>query len=186
MKYHNKEWLEKKYWEEGLEQSEIAEIFDVDDSTITRWMKKNNIPTVFGEWISTSELEYFYHDQMLSLRDIGDKFGVDSETVRDAMEMNSVDTRDRLEYQNHRWLNLKIVGGYPTFQEQSFGTNKTVKVHRLVAVAEHGIKAVEGMDVHHKNEVKWDNRPENLELKDPSDHMKYHAEKREMWKDSPR
>lgn len=186
MKYHNKEWLEKKYWDEGLEQSEIAEIFDVDNSTITRWMKKNNIPTVFAEWISKSELEYLYHDRMFSLRDIGEKFDVDSETVREAMKKNGVDTRDRLEYQKHRWLNIKLVNGYPAFQEQSFNNNNTVKVHRLVAVAEWGFDSVANMDVHHKNGVKFDNRPSNLEVLTPSDHMKMHANEREMWKESPR
>jgi hypothetical protein len=40
----------------------------------------------------------------------------------------------------------------------------TLLVHRLVAVATHGFDAVCDGIVHHENEIKWDNRPENLTL----------------------
>jgi hypothetical protein len=40
----------------------------------------------------------------------------------------------------------------------------TLLVHRLVAVANHGFEAVCDGIVHHENEIKWDNRPENLTL----------------------
>jgi len=32
------------------------------------------------------------------------------------------------------------------------------------------------MEVHHRNGIKWDNRPENIELKETTDHRKHHAE----------
>lgn len=65
-----------------------------------------------------------------------------------------------------------------------------INVHRLVAVAEHGVDAVNGMDVHHENGIKWDNRPENLELMEPGEHTKKHHEQgdydgNEFWKESP-
>lgn len=41
-------------------------------------------------------------------------------------------------------------------------------IHRIIA------KAPKGMDVHHRNENKLDNRKENLELISPSEHQKYH------------
>lgn len=184
--YHNREWLVEKYWDEGLEQNEIADICGVDDSTISTWMRKNDIPTIFSEWVSKEELENLYHDKKLSMRDIADKFDVDSETIRLAMSKNGVEARDRLEYQKYHHPTLHIENEYPSFMEQSFGTNNRVKVHRLIMVAEHGIDSVKGMDVHHKNGVKWDNRPENLELKNPSEHMRHHALEKEMWKESPR
>lgn len=37
------EWLEKKYWEEGLSQSEIAKLINSSQSSVQRWMKKFNI-----------------------------------------------------------------------------------------------------------------------------------------------
>jgi len=53
--------------------------------------------------------------------------------------------------------------------------NNVVRVHRLVAVAEYGFEAVKDKAVHHKNEIPWDNRPENLEPLTFSEHAKTHA-----------
>jgi len=47
-------------------------------------------------------------------------------------------------------------------------------VHRLLAVAEFGTEAVKDQHVHHKNEIPWDNRPENLELLTPAEHASHH------------
>lgn len=52
----------------------------------------------------------------------------------------------------------------------------TVYVHRLVAVAEYGIEAVAGGHVHHRNGLRWDNRPENLQpLDGAAAHRREHA-----------
>jgi len=47
--------------------------------------------------------------------------------------------------------------------------------HRLLAVAEWGLDAVRGMDVHHQNNIPWDNRPENLELLTRAEHRREHC-----------
>lgn len=68
--------------------------------------------------------------------------------------------------------------GYQVFRgtrsENTISADKddNVVIHRLVAVAEHGIEAVKGKHIHHKNGVKWDNRPENLEPLSNSEHQK--------------
>jgi len=51
----------------------------------------------------------------------------------------------------------------------------SVFVHRLACVAEYGFDQVVDMDVHHKNNIGWDNRPDNLELLSHEDHMSLHA-----------
>jgi len=43
-KYRNKDWLEKKYVEEGLFGTEIAKICDVHFTTIYDWLRKLDIP----------------------------------------------------------------------------------------------------------------------------------------------
>ncbi|AFH22156.1 hypothetical protein OSG_eHP18_00230 [environmental Halophage eHP-18] len=48
-----------------------------------------------------------------------------------------------------------------------------VPIHRLVAVAEYGVKATENKQIHHKNGVKWDNRPENLICMSNSEHQRH-------------
>jgi len=47
-----------------------------------------------------------------------------------------------------------------------------VPIHRLVAVAEYGVDEVKEKHIHHKNGVKWDNRPENLEPLSNSEHQR--------------
>lgn len=80
--------------------------------------------------------------------------------------------------------------GYEMWYHTHESEMKMVRAHRLLAVAEFGIKAVEGMEVHHKSGIKWDNRPSNIELKSKSDHTKTHHEEglfddNEFWKESP-
>jgi hypothetical protein len=53
-----------------------------------------------------------------------------------------------------------------------------VKIHRLAAVAWFGYEAVVGKDVHHVSGIPWDNREDNLEPLDPSEHRRRHAKER--------
>jgi len=48
-----------------------------------------------------------------------------------------------------------------------------VPIHRLVAVAKYGFDAVENQQVHHRNGVRFDNRPENLGLMSNSEHQRH-------------
>lgn len=54
--------------------------------------------------------------------------------------------------------------------------------HRLLAVAKYGFEAVKGMDVHHKNGCKFDNRIENIELLTHEEHTRHHAQQRSQSK----
>lgn len=63
--------------------------------------------------------------------------------------------------------------GYERWRVRPYGETggaDTVFIHRLVAVAEYGFDAVAGNEVHHRNGVRWDNRPGNLEPRDPVSH----------------
>jgi len=53
---------------------------------------------------------------------------------------------------------------------------KGVLVHRLLAVAEYGYENVCDNVIHHKNGIRWDNRPDNIEVMTRSEHSKLHAE----------
>jgi len=59
-------------------------------------------------------------------------------------------------------------------------STERILIHRLLAIAEYGYDAVAGNDIHHKNGVKWDNRPQNIELKDPSEHAKEHYDRGDL------
>jgi len=62
------------------------------------------------------------------------------------------------------------IDGYPYIRGQR--NSDYVPIHRLVAVAEFGVSDVVEKHVHHKNGVRWDCRPENLELLSNSDHQR--------------
>ncbi len=65
--------------------------------------------------------------------------------------------------------------GYVRVQEESFGEMNRFQLHRLIAVAEYGYDVVVENDIHHKNEIKWDNRPSNLEPIEKERHGRRHA-----------
>jgi len=69
--------------------------------------------------------------------------------------------------------------GYERITHHYRGDRYRLYHHQLLMVAmgedPHKVFS-EQYDCHHKNEVKWDNRPGNLELMLKSDHMKHHAE----------
>jgi len=111
--------------------------------------------------------------------DIAQRFGVEQGTISDWMSKHGIETRD----------STKMVHEVKRKQPPYFGTDMdgyervengfkderyTVLVHRLLMVAEHGYDNVKDSVVHHKNGVKWDNRPENLELMDLAEHTSQH------------
>jgi len=117
-------------------------------------------------------LTELYYDQHLSTYELADRFDVSQSTICRWMDKHDLDRRDGLEA---RPPNFGIsTKGYERWHGFCLGNQYWLSHHRLLAVAEFGFDAVCGMDVHHKNEIRWDNRPDNLELMTRSDHTKHH------------
>ena len=120
-------------------------------------------------------LRWLYWDEELSIADIGDIFDVCPNTIRYWMKKLGVERRKPLE--NRVPQISDDSAGYKRFMywDSRTETRRTIFSHRLLAVAEYGIDAVRGMEVHHKNGCKFDNRPDNIELLSSSEHRKLHA-----------
>lgn len=128
-------------------------------------------------WRDKDLVNRLYHDKQMSGPEIADKLGCSVRPIYDRIK----ETRSTSEA-NRIWtwkLPPKIKtteNGYERFKTKVHGESMSVAHHRLLAVAEHGFDALKSNVVHHKNGVPWDNRPENLELMDQSDHVRQHFE----------
>jgi len=193
--YQDKKTLRELYINREMSQTSIAEKFDVSPATISKYLRRNSIPTRGGgakvkypdlhdeEWLREQ-----YHGEGKSARDIAAEKGVDKSTVLDGLRECGISRRDtstatsmgmdkgRSGFRTHpRGYEMASSRG----SERAWG----VGIHQLVAIANgadpHNIfSGVSGYHVHHKNEIPWDNRPENLEVMSNSKHRSYHMEKR--------
>lgn len=123
-------------------------------------------------------LRRLYHDEGMSTYDIADRFAVSADTVCYHMNKHDIDTR-KPPYERHPSARIDT-DGYLRVEHRDGESRKTLRIHRLVAVAEHGFDVVAGNDIHHKNGVPWDNRPSNLEVVDESKHRAEHNRRRNM------
>lgn len=130
-------------------------------------------------------LHEMYVEQEMSTIDIADELDCAPNTVRKYLKENGIEIRSRS-------AAVKLGHGHRP-NEVPFGTHengpevwwpshtdadaKHVYVHRLVAVAEYGFGEVADSHIHHKNEIRWDNRPGNLVPMEPGDHSSHHTRK---------
>lgn len=128
------------------------------------------------EWIRKK-----YWDEGLTMDEIADIAGVCQKTVHGHMMRKDIPRRDPENQRQKptRVPRMDVLDGYPIYRAS---TDEFVTIHVLVALAHnpdvdpgdlfgHG-----GLNVHHKNSVRVDNRPENLEVLTISEHLKRHWE----------
>lgn len=178
-KYHNESWLEQKYIEEDKTTYEIAEICDCADVTIGRWLDKFDIekehPRIKNPDANYNDEDWMckkYVEEGLSSQEIADECGCTLSTVHYWLDQFDIDIK--LDQEGRNLTPYLCNKGYYRVDCQCNGDKYTLLIHRLVAVAEFGYDAVVGKDVHHKNGITWDNRPENLELVTREEHTRKH------------
>lgn len=186
-KYHDEDWLREQYFGEGKPGTQIAEECGVSAHTIYEWMDKHGIerkdpgPLSDHDHADEEWLRQEYCEKGRSVPDIADELGEVPQTVYDAMDVWGID-RDATRYGHKSRVPYATYytddQGYPRWNAKGREDGERVTynfhVHRLVAIAEFGVEAVIDKSVHHKNEVTWDNRPENLELLTRSEHRSEH------------
>lgn len=94
--YTDEDWLAKKYYDEGLNQQEIAEVCGVSDVTISNWMDKFEMKTHSEMLLYKDEgwLREQYIEKRRSAHEIGDKCGVSGSAIYWWLDKYGIETRE--------------------------------------------------------------------------------------------
>lgn len=192
--YKNRSWLESEYLQKERSAYEIAEEVGVASNTIYSWLEKHGIerraaasevdedtPYTDREWLETE-----YTENGRSSSEIAEEVGVHAATVRTWLHRHGISVRDEGRPRLAHATYFLDSSGYAAWRDYDPDERREVyvAVHRLLAVAMFGFHEMDGKHVHHRNGVKWDNRPANLELRTPTDHAKHHAEQQDRDRDA--
>lgn len=190
--WKNKEKLKSLYWDENMSLREMGDYFGISANTVKYWMKKLGVERVKKngardrKYKDKNLMEELYINQNLSLEEVADELNASYNTIRKWVHKHGLEkehtmsTKKCLKRPPEYGYNGE---GYEYVANIFKGEKYRFLIHRLVAVAEYGYDDVSDSIVHHKNEVKWDNRPSNLEVMSQSEHAKLHKPVMGRWSD---
>jgi len=181
------------YHGQNMSQRQVAEELGCCRHTVINWMEKHEIksreqtgPDRNEPYKDEETLRRLYHEEGLTTYEIAEKFDVIGATI--AQWLNKLD----IEHPGPDEAKRTVGCHYRTRKSQGYthasaGTSEytdSIPIHRLLAVAEYGYDAVKEKVVHHKNHLRWDNRPDNIELLTAEEHGSHHAPEIQFWKES--
>ncbi len=197
--WQDEETLRRLYIEEGMTQPEIADEFGCGQSTVSNWLQKFDVKTrsrsdwktKYPKLHNESWLKVEYQKKERTAPDIADELGCSDSAVLCAVEKAGIPKHSQGISKKTIHPSFDYRRGYMRATSHNYddgvqtGTD-TIRVHRLVAVAEYGLNEIDGKHVHHKNGIPWDNRPGNLEPLTPSEHHRLHNYRPEdVWDRDP-
>lgn len=183
--YKDEQWLDEQHNGKGLAYTEMAELAECSPTTITRWMDELGVPrdTVGGIHDDPEWLREKYHREGMTMKEMADEADVESDvSILRSMEKHDIPRRSKSTAAVMQNPGAGFVHadkrGYETIKHSVNNVTKNYPIHRLLAIAMYGYDEVVDNHVHHKNGLKWDNRPENIEILSPREHHLLHDEER--------
>jgi len=169
-RYKNEEWLKKEYGQKRRSSRDISDEFGVNPKTVWYWADKYNLNRYRRPWECEQLMYYLYITKDYSIQDLCNELnGTPPNIIKNLRELGiskNIKQSPPSRYQTEKGY-VRIDGGTGDIYE-----------HQLVAIANganpHEIFAND-KQVHHKNEIKWDNRPENLEVMAQDSHLSHHV-----------
>lgn len=128
-------------------------------------------------WTDKSKLQDLA-DMGLSQEEMAERLGCSGPTISRWIDKLDVEYDPRYDRSGpdkslHPWFKVNS-GGYEVAQSWNRHTGREeVSIHRLLAYSM-GME-IEDKDVHHKNGVPWDNRPDNIEALTRKEHRRIHG-----------
>jgi transposase-like protein len=181
--WRNEELLYQKYVVEELSSNELGELWDCDGQTVLNWLKRydidrrDNAPNPDAPYRDKELMERLYVDEEMSMSDIAQKLGYSKGCIRRWVNRHGIETRksNREKPPTHTFKE----DGYEVMYIYDSGSYHQIRIHRLIAIA-HGKLAPSDfknreIDIHHKNGVPWDNRPENIKSISRKEHAELHT-----------
>lgn len=179
--------LRELYYEEGLGMGEIGDRLGCSNVTVANWMDRFGLERrsqseaqrrydelADGEWLREK-----YVEGEMTAPEVAELIGCTKSAVHCALENFDLPKHSQGIKAKSIHPTFDMNRGYMRATAHYYGDEETetrsVRIHRLVAVAEHGFDAVCGMHVHHENGIKWDNRPGNLQIIDAGEHQRIHS-----------
>ena len=184
-RYQDRDWL-KEQWYSAESLGEIADKCGVSNSTITTWARRFDLPH-FNDarpYNDPETLKEMYHEKGMSLSEMAEQFSCTDGWIAQKMEEFGIERRTLSKAQHNANPSAQFYThpkGYELVaSENADGNVGRCSVHQLVAIA-NGAEPARIFDgkntiVYHRNGIKWDNRPENLEVMTNSEHAKMHYE----------
>ena len=192
--------LRELYWEQEMSQPEIARELNCSKQTIERWFRKFDIETRSQEnaqklnqksghdycnkeehqWQNEDVLYEMYVEKSMGAPKIANELETRTDTIYRWLEKHGIETRDKKHPETggispRSASGDDISGGYVRFRD----SDSSVFIHQLLAVAAgedpHKVFSEGEHHIHHKNDIPWDNRPENIELVSRKSHVAHHS-----------
>jgi len=185
--WRDKHIMRELYHGEEMSINDISECFDIAYGTGQKWLEKHEIERRpapqenEGPHRDESTLRRLYHEQRMTMAEIADELSVGKGTIQYWMNKHDID-RDRVKKVMQRESSKPAPlrnhpDGYERWRDGWY--EDTLYVHQLLAIAHGGdpYSLFGGeCEVHHENNIPWDNRPENLQVTTRSEHMRKHYE----------